>query len=52
VASPQWTGCYRLEYGLWHGQPPSELKPVAHKLTSGVKGAARRLVACVTRRVT
>ena len=20
VSSPQWTGFYRLEYGLWHGQ--------------------------------
>ena len=38
VASPKWTGFYRLEYGLWHGQPASGLKPVAAKLTSDVKG--------------
>lgn len=34
--SPRWTGFYRLEYGLWHGQPASELKPVADKLRSDV----------------
>jgi iron uptake system component EfeO len=36
TASPDWTGFYRLEYGLWHGQPDSELKPVAAKLTKDV----------------
>ena len=34
--SPQWTGFYRLEYGLWHGQPARELTPVAAKLTRDV----------------
>jgi iron uptake system component EfeO len=38
VTSSKWTGFYRLEDGLWHGQPASELKPVAAKLTSDVKG--------------
>jgi iron uptake system component EfeO len=34
VNSPQWTGFYRLEYGLWHGQSASELKPVADTLNT------------------
>jgi iron uptake system component EfeO len=29
VNSPQWTGFYRLEYGLWHGQSLKSLAPVA-----------------------
>ena len=36
VTSPKWTGFYRLEYGLWHGQPAAELKPVAAMLKSDV----------------
>jgi len=36
VASPQWTGFYRLEYGLWHGQSPASLVPVASRLNSDV----------------
>jgi iron uptake system component EfeO len=36
VTSPKWTGFYRLEYGLWHGQPAAELKPVATTLKSDV----------------
>ena len=36
VANPQWTGFYRLEYGLWHGQSAADLKPVASKLKSDV----------------
>jgi iron uptake system component EfeO len=32
VSSPKWTGFYRLEYGLWHGQPATELTPVAAAL--------------------
>ncbi|HEX4834408.1 MAG TPA: EfeM/EfeO family lipoprotein [Trebonia sp.] len=34
--SPDWTGFYRIEYGLWHGQPASELKPFGPKLKSDV----------------
>jgi iron uptake system EfeUOB component EfeO/EfeM len=36
VNSPQWTGFYRLEYGLWHGQPATELTPVAETLDKDV----------------
>jgi len=32
VNSPQWTGFYRLEYGLWHGQSLQSLAPVADAL--------------------
>ena len=37
VNSPDWTGFYRLEYGLWHGQPVGELTPVAATLEANVK---------------
>jgi iron uptake system EfeUOB component EfeO/EfeM len=37
VSSPKFTGFYRLEYGLWHGQPASQLKPVAQTLDQDVK---------------
>ncbi len=37
VTSPQWTGFYRLEYGLWHGQSAAELTPYAAKLAANVK---------------
>jgi iron uptake system component EfeO len=36
LASPQWTGFYRLEYGLWHGQSAAELTGVARTLDSNV----------------
>jgi iron uptake system EfeUOB component EfeO/EfeM len=36
VNSPQWTGFYRLEYGLWHGQSAAELMPVAAALEHDV----------------
>ncbi|MFY9846794.1 MAG: imelysin family protein [Trebonia sp.] len=36
VASPQWTGFYRLEYGLWHGQSLASLVPVASGLNNDV----------------
>lgn len=38
VSSPQWTGFYRLEYGLWHGQSAAELTPVARTLDSDAHG--------------
>jgi iron uptake system component EfeO len=41
ISSPKWTGFYRLEYGLWHGQPGRELIPVADALNTNV----RRLLA-------
>ena len=37
VTNPQWTGFYRLEYGLWHGQPAGELAPYASKLAADVR---------------
>jgi len=37
VNSPDWTGFYRLEYGLWHGQSVKELTPVAATLDKNVK---------------
>ncbi|HEY6492301.1 MAG TPA: EfeM/EfeO family lipoprotein [Trebonia sp.] len=36
VNSPQWTGFFRLEYGLWHGQSLASLVPVANTLNSYV----------------
>jgi len=36
VSSPQWTGFYRLEYGLWHGQSLASLVPVAATLNRDV----------------
>jgi iron uptake system component EfeO len=32
----QWTGFFRLEYGLWHGQSLASLVPVANTLNSDV----------------
>jgi iron uptake system component EfeO len=37
VGSPQWTGFYRLEYGLWHGQSARELTGVANRLDADVR---------------
>jgi iron uptake system component EfeO len=37
VNSPQWTGFYRLEYGLWHGQSAGDLTPLADKLVSEIR---------------
>ncbi|HTU72294.1 MAG TPA: EfeM/EfeO family lipoprotein [Trebonia sp.] len=36
VSSPKWTGFYRLEYGLWHGQSDAELTGVARTLDRDV----------------
>ena len=36
VSSPRWTGFYRLEYGLWHGQSAKVLTPVAATLAKDV----------------
>ena len=36
VNSPQWTGFFRLEYGLWHGQSLASLAGVAKTLNSDV----------------
>jgi iron uptake system component EfeO len=37
VNNPKWTGFYRLEYGLWHGQSASELTAVAKTLNTNVR---------------
>ena len=36
VTSARWTGFFRLEYGLWHGQPLASLVPVASTLNRSV----------------
>jgi iron uptake system component EfeO len=36
VTSPEWTGFFRLEYGLWHGQSLRSLVPVADTLNGYV----------------
>jgi len=36
VDDPHFTGLLRLEYGLWHGQPTSQLAPVADALDASV----------------
>ncbi len=36
VGSPRWTGFYRLEYGLWHGQSAHQLAGVADTLAADV----------------
>ncbi len=38
VHSPDWTGFYRIEYGLWHGQSAGELTRPADELLGYVKG--------------
>jgi iron uptake system component EfeO len=36
TSSPKWTGFYRLEYGLWHGQAARPLAAVADTLNTNV----------------
>ena len=38
VGSPDWTGFYRIEYGLWHGQSARQLTGLANKLVTDVRG--------------
>lgn len=38
VHNPSWTGFYRIEYGLWHGQSAKELTRPADQLLGFVKG--------------
>lgn len=42
IRSPQFHGFLRLEYGLWHHQPVSELIPVANALELAVHGLAKQ----------
>jgi len=37
VSDPNFTGFYRIEYGLWHGQPAAELTGPADQLVANVK---------------
>jgi iron uptake system component EfeO len=37
TSSSQWTGFYRLEYGLWHGQSAQQLTTVAAKLVADIR---------------
>jgi high-affinity iron transporter len=43
VGDKGFTGLHRLEYGLWHGQPASELLPVADTLAGNVAAIAKNL---------
>lgn len=43
VNDPAFTGLRRIEYGLWHGQPTSELAPYGTKLTSDVAQLQRQM---------
>jgi hypothetical protein len=37
VSDPDFTGFYRIEYGLWHGQPAAELTGPAGQLVANVR---------------
>ncbi len=41
LSNPRWTGFYRIEYGLWHGQGARELRPYAVLLASDVAALLR-----------
>jgi high-affinity iron transporter len=43
VTDKDFTGLHRLEYGLWHGQPASELLPVAVALERNVATVRKNL---------
>ena len=38
TATKDWTGFFRIEYGLWHGQSAAGLAPYGDKLVSDIKG--------------
>jgi iron uptake system EfeUOB component EfeO/EfeM len=38
VADPAWTGFFRIEYGLWHRQSATALKPLASGLVADIGG--------------
>ena len=42
VNDPGFTGFYRLEYGLWHGQSAAELTEAANQLDRRGASAANR----------
>ena len=41
TATPSWTGFFRIEYGLWHGQGAAELAPLGNTLVSDIQGLAK-----------
>jgi high-affinity iron transporter len=41
VKSPDWTGFFRIEYGLWHGQTASRLRALTKRLVSDVSSLIR-----------
>ncbi len=38
TATTSWTGFFRIEYGLWHGQSAAELAPLGDQLVTDIKG--------------
>jgi high-affinity iron transporter len=38
TATPDWTGFFRIEYGLWHGQSAAVLGPLGDSLVADIKG--------------
>jgi iron uptake system EfeUOB component EfeO/EfeM len=42
VTNPSWTGFYRIEYGLWHGQSAAQLRPYTAKLATNVTALLRQ----------
>jgi high-affinity iron transporter len=38
TASTGWTGFFRIEYGLWHGQSAAELAPYGDRLVTDIQG--------------
>ncbi|MBB1155427.1 iron uptake transporter permease EfeU [Amycolatopsis dendrobii] len=43
TADPGFTGLHRLEYGLWHGQAPASLVPVADQLAQDLASLRGKL---------
>ena len=38
TATPSWSGFFRIEYGLWHGQSAAELAPLGNTLVGNIQG--------------
>ena len=41
TATKSWTGFFRIEYGLWHGQSAAELAPLGARLVSDIQGLVK-----------
>jgi high-affinity iron transporter len=41
TATTSWTGFFRIEYGLWHGQPAAELAPLGNTLVTDIEGLVK-----------